>query len=117
MTNADAPTPFHVPFDGLAAIVAGLSGLVALISYAALKPQAVSCGSGDYGEAAFHHATSVAGPFWVISVIALVVTAIAAIGCRRTGSGKAGAAVGALAAAVVVLVGGVVAAIPPCAFY
>ena len=68
-------------------------------------------------EAAFNHATSVAGPFWVIALIALLVTAAAGLGCRKTGGGKAGVALGSLAAAGVLLVGGLIAAIPPCAFY
>ena len=117
MTNEAAPSPFRLPLDGLTAIVAGLSGLAALIAYNALSPQSVSCGSGDYGDAAFHHATSVAGPVWVVSLIALLVTAIAGLGCRQTAGGRAGVFIGALASGVVVLVGGALAAIPPCAFY
>jgi len=106
-----------LPFDGVAASIAGLATLAALISYNALKPQSVSCGGGDYAEAAFNHATSVAGPFWIIALVALAITAFAGLGCRATGAGKAGVFIGALAAGVVVLVGGFVAAIPPCAFY
>ena len=45
-----------LPFDGVAASIAGLATLAALISYNALKPQSVSCGGGDYAEAAFNHA-------------------------------------------------------------